>query len=803
MRAFSFISAISVILFGVLFLKNASADDDYTIKPVHFTKVKLSDRFWAPRIETNNTVTIRHCFQKCEETGRIDNFDFAAGVKKGVHSGYYFNDSDVYKVIESAAYALWVNRDPGLEAYVDGVIAKIAAAQEEDGYLYTTLTALNPDKPPPGGPQRWASVARAHELYCLGHLFEAATAYYQATGKRALLDVAIKSADLVCKVFGPGKCQEPPGHEEIEIGLVKLYRVTGDKKYLDMARFFLDVRGKPLEGRQLRGEYQQDHKPVREQDEVVGHAVRAAYLYSGMAEVAALSGDESYVGALNRLWPNLVEKKLYITGGIGATGAGESFGGVYELPNMSAYCETCSSIANVFWTQRLFLLHGEAKYLDVLERTLYNALLAGYDMDGRHFFYPNALESVGQHERSEWFECACCPPNVARLMASLPGYFYAVSGDRLYVNFFAAGEAVVEVAGREVGILQETGYPWDGSIKINVDPGETEAEFAVLVRIPGWALGRPLESDLYRYLSKESSEVTLKVNGEQVGLEIDKGFAVVDRTWRSGDLLELELPMVVRRVLAHDNVVADRGRVALERGPIVFCAEWPDNEGGHVRNLLLSDDTVLTTEFWPDLLSGVQVIEGRATAYEYRDNRRRIERRDQEFAAIPYYAWSHRGRGEMAVWLAREEAAVHPLNEPTLASTSKVTASFGQNPESVNDQLEPEASSDEGVPFFHWWPHKGTAEWIQYDFPEPKEVSTVDVYWFDDTEEGECRVPASWRVLYKAGEEWLPVYTTDVYGVERDRFNRVLFETVMTSAVKLEIQSQQGFAGGIHEWSIK
>ena len=386
-----------------------STQKDYPIQPVAFTEVKMTDQFWRGRMETNRAVTIRHVFDKIEETGRIDNFAIAGGLKEGEQQGIYpFDDSDVFKTIEGASYALMVNSDPELEAYLDSVITIIGAAQEEDGYLYTVRTNKADRLRRWFGDERWEKLDGSHELYNAGHLFEAAAAHYQATGKRNLLDIAVKVADMVDRTFGPGKLRKPPGHQVIEMGLAKLYRVTGEQRYLDLAKFFLDMRGKPLDGRELRGEYNQDHKPVLEQDEAVGHAVRAGYMYAGMADVAALSNDRSYVKAIDRLWGNVVGKKLYLTGGLGSRGGNEGFSGNYDLPNMSAYNETCASIANVYWNHRLFLLHGAAKYIDVMERTLYNALLSGISLQGKQFFYPNPLASVGQHERAEWFGCPCC-----------------------------------------------------------------------------------------------------------------------------------------------------------------------------------------------------------------------------------------------------------------------------------------------------------------------------------------------------------------------------------------------------------
>jgi DUF1680 family protein len=587
------------------------------------------------------------------------------------------------------------------------------------------------------------------------------------------------------------------------MGLAKLHHVTPDERYVNLAKFFLDVRGKPLAGRELWGEYNQDHKPVLQQDEAVGHAVRAAYLYAGMAEVSALTQDHGYLRAVDRLWQNVVQHKLYITGGIGAKGGGEAFGTNYELPNMSAYNETCASIANIFWSQRLFLSHGEAQYVDVLERTLYNAMLSGYALDGKTFFYPNPLASVGQHARSPWFSCACCPPNVARLMASLPGYFYGKTGNEIYVNLYAANAAEIVLQNQTVRLELETLYPWDGRIKITVSPERANSDFTLNLRIPGWAMNRPVPSELYRYLNPVTEQIALTVNGEGVSYKTDKGYARLKRVWSPGDVIELVLPMPIQRLVAHDSVRADRGRVALQRGPIVFCAEWPDQPDGHVRHLLLPDEAALQTEFRSDLLNGVQVIRGQVVAHRVGEDDLTIEKTTRDFLAIPYHTWAHRSSGEMAVWLPREESVVQPLAPPTLASLSRVSASFGRNPQAVNDQLLPESSIDHEVPFYHSWPHKETTEWIQYDFPREAEVSSAEVYWFDDTGIGECRLPRSWRILCLQGRQWLPVHTTDGFGVQKDAFNKVSFEAVRTSALRLEFQSQAQYASGVHEWRVQ
>jgi DUF1680 family protein len=474
-------------------------------------------------------------------------------------------------------------------------------------------------------------------------MYEAAIAYYQATGKRAFLDVALKNADMLVLTFGPDKRHDVPGHQEIEIGLAKLFRITGEKKYLELAKFFLDERGRPHDGGLYPEnspfaiyngrEYMQDHVPVLEQEEAVGHAVRATYMYAGMADVAALTGNEDYIKAIDGLWENVVSKKIYLTGGVGARHTSEAFGDNYELPNRSAYTETCAAVGNAFWNHRMFLLHGEARYIDVLERVLYNGLISGVSLEGDRFFYQNPLESGGGYERSPWFEVACCPGNIVRFVPSFPGYIYAKEDDCLYVNLFVQSQADLNIKGHPVQIRQETRYPWEGAVKITVDPDQ-EAAFEVLVRIPGWTRNLPIPSDLYYFLDKPEQDTKLLVNGRSYPLEMDRGFARIRRTWKARDTVELDFPMPVRRVLSHANVQDNRGKVALQRGPLVYCFEGADNNG-HALDLSLSDDSPLKTEFRSGLLGGVTVIEGEAVA-------------------IPYYAWAHRGAGEMAVWVGRK-----------------------------------------------------------------------------------------------------------------------------------------------------
>lgn len=637
---------------------------DYNVKPVPFSKVSVRDDFWTPRLETSRNVTIPYCFEQCEQTGRIRNFEKAAGLIEGKHEGIYFNDSDVYKVMEGAAYSLQVHPETMMRLYLDKLITVMNAAQWEDGYLFTFYSV--PQRQPE---KLWTNVQSIHEQYCVGHMYEAAVAHYQVTGDKSFLNIATKNADLICSTFAPGKRTDPPGHQEIEIGLCKLYRATGDEKYLNQAKFFLDQRGRkgnrgPNGDGGLYGPYSQDHKPVTEQTTALGHSVRAAYLYTGMADVASLTGNMDYIKAIDTIWKDVADTKLYITGGIGAAGGHEGFGGQFELPNMTAYCETCASIANIFWNHRMFLMHGDAKYIDVLERVLYNAALSGISMQGDRFFYPNVLESTGGHARSPWFGCACCPSNVARFIPSVPGYTYAHRDGDVYVNLFIGGEATIETGNNKVKLTQQTQYPWKGEVHIGVEPEKSET-FSVNVRIPAWAQNQCVPSDLYTFQKVVKEQAELKVNGKRISPNIQNGFARIERQWQKGDTIELNLPMPVRRIIAHNNIEADRGKAALQRGPVVFCLEWPDNEGG-VLNLVIPDDANPQARFMPDLLNGVMVITGKAQLAKRTTDGGIVPAGEKQFTAIPYYAWAHRGQGQMTVWPARElkAATLEPTEKP-------------------------------------------------------------------------------------------------------------------------------------------
>ena len=797
-----------VIFFGLNLGFVEAKQADYPVTPVSFTDVKFTDSFWQKRLETNRKVTIEYDFQKCRETGRLSNFAKAAGREQGEFEGIYFNDSDVFKVIEGAAYSLSVHADAKLEQFLDDLIDDIAGAQEDDGYLYTIRT-INPDKVQgASGKTRWSNLRSSHELYNVGHMYEASVAYYQATGKRQLLDVSIKNADLLCSLFGQGKKIDVPGHQEIEIGLVKLYRVTGHKRYLDLAKFYLDMRGRD-DKRQIYGAYCQDHKPVTEQTEAVGHAVRAGYMYSGMADVAAMTGDPGYIKALNTIWENVVHKKIYLTGGIGARHGGEAFGDNYELPNASAYNETCAAIANALWNYRMFLIEPDAKYIDVFEHTIYNGFLAGISMEGNTFFYPNPLACDGKYKfnqgslsRQHWFGCSCCPVNIVRFIPSLPGYVYATKDKNLYANMYVDSTAMVTVQGVDVEVIQKTEYPWSGKIRFTLNP-KTQGSFSLNLRIPGWARGQVFDGDLYSFGDTSSKSAAVSVNGRQIPFEVRKGYAVLSRRWDKGDVVELNLPMPVRRVLTNEKVIGNVGRAALTRGPIVYCAEGIDNSG-NISNLMLADAQQLVASYDESLLGGMTVIQGSASAWQM-DSKESLTSEMQQFKAIPYYAWNHRGAGEMAVWIANDIQTVKALPSPTLSSTSKVTASYCYPSDSVNainDQSAPANSNDHSIARLTFWSHTGTEEWVQYDFKETATVKGVSVYFFDDEPQGGCRVPASWKVYYKSGSNWKLVKIKNKATTDKDRFNTLDFEAVATDGLRIKIQLQKDYSGGILECKV-
>ena len=789
--------------------KKQTSAHGYPINPVPFTSVKVTPgTFWGQRLEASRKVTIPLAFSKCEETGRYTNFSNAAQHLKDPSKvfkvgGLAFDDTDPYKTIEGASYILQTYPDKKLVAYIDSVLDVIASAQEPDGYLYTSRTQ-NPKEPHEwAGDTRWSKEEDlSHELYNLGHMVEGAIAHYQATGSRKFLDIAIRYADVVCKEVGPnpGQACVVPGHQIAEMALAKLYLVTGDKKYLDEAKFFLDYRGKTT----IVHDYSQAHKPVVEQDEAVGHAVRAAYMYAGMADVAALTGDQDYVKAIDAIWDNIVTKKLYITGGIGATSNGEAFGKNYELPNLSAYCETCAAIGNVYVNYRLFLLHGDSKYYDVLERTLYNGLISGVSLEGNGFFYPNPLESMGQHQRQAWFGCACCPSNICRFIPSLPGYIYAVKGHDVYLNLFLSNSATLDVAGKKVALTQTTNYPWEGETKVVIDKN-TVGDFNLKVRIPGWLRNKVVPSDLYQYTDGKRLGYSFIINGITVPLLISPdGYINIERRWKKGDELIICFDMEPRTVRANNKVAADRGMISVERGPLVYCAEHPDNNFD-IMGALINQNPQFRLGKSEIAGTPIQTLITDAQTLNF-NKQGKLQASDQTLTLIPYYAWCHRGSGKMRVWLPQDLNATNPSQPATLASESKVSSSTERMPalSAINDRLVPKDENDRSVPYTHWWPKNGTTEWLGYEFPAESTVQSATVYWYDDGPWGGCRVPQSWRILYQDAQgQWQPVSGADDYPTEKGSACTVNFNPVKTKAMRLEIVLPDDNSAGLFEWIVK
>ncbi len=766
------------------------------LSPIPLRSIELSGGFWKTRQDINAARTVWANIEQCEKTGRIANFEqaakFLAGDKSAVNRGLLFNDSDVYKTLEGAAYILAVRPDQKLRDYCDALIKKIAAAQHPDGYINTYHTVKEPQN-------QWKNIVYNHEMYCGGHLIEAGLAYLDATGDRTLLDVGIRFADLVESKFGPAKRAAVPGHEELELALVKLWRKTGAKKYLDLATYFVEARGH-TEGRETSGDYSQDHLPIREQDQIVGHAVRAAYFYCGVTDLAAISGDEGYIQALDDVWFDLTQRKTYITGGIGPSGHNEGFTTPYDLPNDTAYAETCAGIASVMWNDRLGRLHADAKYFDSAERALYNGVLSGISLSGDRFFYVNPLLSRGNHQRPDWYECACCPPNILRLIANVGTMFYsthAAEGQKtaaVYANLYNTSIARFD----DVGLIlhQKTEYPWDGKVTLSVSSSLAGAasegmKVDLLARIPGWC-----------------KNAKIAVNGKTITPAISRGYANLGSSWRSGDEIVLEFPMPVERVQANPQVQADLGRVALQRGPVVYCLESPDNAKVDVLSLALPPGAQPKAEFRSDLLTGVTVLTGEALALPSRpeiwkgDLYRSVPAASKvAFTAIPYFAWCNRGNASMTVWIPESLG----LLSTQTASQHHYTSSFrfrDEIPDNIADGSTPKNSGDYDVPRLTFWPHKGTTEWAQVEFEKPRTVRSVEVYWFDDTGRGECRVPASWKLFYKEGDVWKEVPATS-YPVAKDQFCRVEFPAIRAGGIKLEVELQKGWSTGIIEWKVR
>ena len=860
MRKSIFLTLVVILCTQIVFSQEKTAPKNLMYNSVPFIDVKFQDSFWAPRLKTNREISIPHNYKWCEDTGRFTNFAKAAKLKDGQFEGIYFNDSDVYKLLEGTAYSLADHPDPALKKRADDLIEWIKAAQEANGYLNTYYTLKEPNN-------KWANTRVMHELYCAGHLTEAAVAYNQATGDKELLGIAEKFIGLIGNTFGKeqGMKVEVPGHEEIELALVKLYKLTGEKKYLDLAEFFVDVRGdQNVRTDKLQGEYSQDHKPVREQDEIMGHAVRAMYLYAGVADVASYSGDEKLVEAMDVLWNDVVNKKMYITGGIGARHEGEAFGNAFELPNQSAYCETCAAIGLVFWAHRLNMMHGDARYADVVERAIYNGVLSGIGMDGKSFFYVNPLASSGGHHRQPFFDCACCPTNVVRFVPSLPGYQYAIRGEHkttvirpnpnrsilrqvfggsvkeetkdgvltitqndiiiesgleggnneVLVNQYVAGKSEVKLATGEYEIEQKTNYPWDGNVEISFKcTKKLESDlptYTVAFRNPGWNTVS-LNYSITTSKGKTREILTTGNGGNYFTVQFPAGESFT---------INIRMDMTPRRIVANPYVAANRGRVAIQRGPLVYCFEQCDNSIG-VDKIVLAKDADFRYEFKPDLLGGVGVIKCK-----------NID--GKELTAVPYYAWDHRESGKMAVWVRQDQLTRTPItndpiwtnretNEPILYKELNVDM-IGR-PENLtfmeriipsashcwgNDSVEaivaditPKNSNDGSNPRMTFWPHKGSSEWVLYTFEKPEKVSSCSVYWFDDEPTGGCRIPKSWKISYLKGDDWVPVETQSEYSVVKNQYHEIKFTPVETTALRINVELQKDFSGGILSWKVK
>jgi len=619
------------------------------IQPVNFSQVKIHDNFWEPVIKKVSDITIPVCIEQTEvKTPRIRNFEKVAAGKGEKHEGIYYDDSDVYKALEAIAYSLNNTPNAALEGKADEWIDKIAAAQLPDGYLNTYYTLGRLD-------QRWTDMEK-HETYNAGHLIEAAVAYYNATGKRKLLDVAIRVADNINDTFREKNVHWVSGHEEIELALVKLYHTTGNKKYLDLADWFLQQRGHGygkgvIWDKWKSPEYCQDKVPVKDQKEITGHAVRAMYLYTGAADVGAAQKDNDYMNAMKSVWEDVVFRNMYITGGIGSSGSNEGFSKDYDLPNESAYCETCASVGMVFWNQRMNLLTGDAKYVDVLERSLYNGALDGLSLSGDRFFYGNPLASSGNYSRSEWFGTACCPSNISRLVESVGNYIYAKSDHAIWINLFVGSTAIIPVQNKDIVIIQETNYPWNGNIQVKISP-EKQTKFDLHIRVPGWARNQPVPGNTYTFIDSNDSTCVISVNGVPENYQLVKGYAVIERNWKKGDEIKIHLPMPVRRIKAIDQIESDRNSVALQRGPLVYCFEHSDM-GKQNMNFILPDTADIHAECNPGLLDGVVVLKTNVPALSVSDNGLSVSAKNLPVMAIPYYSWANRGEGSMKVWVPR------------------------------------------------------------------------------------------------------------------------------------------------------
>jgi len=774
----NFLAGIAGTGLSVLYPMQALSQDihrkmDYEVSPIPLSDVEISDAFWSPRILTTRTVTLPYLLQHSTATGRATDG----------------------RLIEASAYFLAKNPDPVLQRQVESLFDSTIQAMRSREHV-------------------WSSKGDG-SFFAAAHFFEGAVAYYQATGNRKLLDVAIEVANDLYSTFGPGKRYDISNHEGIELALVKLYRATGDYRYVTLAKFIVDVRGTRDGGRELSGFYAQDDRPIKTQTRAIGHCVRATYLYNAVADLAALTNDAGYNEASRRIWQDATSKRTYLTGGIGSYRQHENFGDDYDLPNLSCWNEICAAVGNILWNHRMFLLTQDAQYIDVMERILYNGMLAGVSLSGDRFLYQTPLKTTEAFERQPWFGPNCCPPNITRLVAQMGSLIYAVNSDNIYVNLFIGSHARSKVKDIPVVLEQQTEYPLDGKVRIKISPKEM-TRFSVNVRIPGWAQNRPMPGTLYRYETAEPGNFTITVNGKQTPYTSHKGYARIEREWTAGDSIEVTYPMSIKMVRAHDLVADNKGMVALERGPLVFCAEAIDNKGS-ISDLIVDHRAKLTFSPTKDALNGIGKIQGTGSRSHRGEDGISVMERPDNFIAIPFYAFGNRGKSEMSVWLPSNssKAVLHPVR--TLAATSKASSSCGDGTVADNypdhkpptvarrmypssqdgsgsiraiaDQVEPINSEDGSGMYLRLRPQSGDQAWVQYDFPAEAKVSSVAVYWKDDKQF--CVLPSSWRLLYKTDSTWKPVQAVNGFPINRDQYVEVRFNPVVASGLRIEIQLQK------------
>jgi len=782
------------------------------LKPVAIQQVTIEDEFWSPKRKIWREVTIPDVLAKFEKDGAVRNFDRVRDGEKGDHAGPPFLDGLFYETMRGISDFLAVKADSALEKRIDGYVEHIAAAQakDSDGYLNTWTTLLEPN-------HRWGlnggNDIIQHDIYNAGALIEAGVHYYRATGKTRLLEIAARLANHMCDVMGPPPRKNiVPGHALSEEATADLYRLFREKpelkkempfpvdenRYLKLAEFWIEYRGNhhgrgPWVG--FENSYTQDHLSVMQQPTIEGHAVRATLMCAGLSSLAAINGRDDYRAAAERLWRNMTNRRMYITGGVGATAEGEAFAADYILPN-DGYLESCAAVGSAFFSRNMNLLCGEARYADELERVLYNGALCAVSLKGDTYYYQNPLEVRQKSERWTWHGCPCCPPMFLKLMGAMPGYVFAVGSKEIAINLYVGCTATIEMAGTKIEFQQRTRYPWDGNVSIALKCDKPTA-FDLCLRVPGWCEGASRVDDLYTAVGRPAQGAfVVKVNGNRVDqVDVVRGYVRLPGVWKNGDTIELAMDMPVWRILANPAVKADVGRVAIMRGPVVYCLE-STSEFDDIRNCFVGDNVSWKAELCKDLLGGVVTLSGAASAAFLEEPRIR----PASLTLTPYYANANRGTMRMMVWIPRTGEVCHPAGSIEAAASHCCP---GDSVDAMHDRSNPKNSADEGIPRFTWWDHRGTSEWVQYSFARPRRISAVEVYWWDETKlQRHCRVPQSWRVLYKDGDGWKPVANASGYGTKPDQYSRTTFLPVETSAIRIEAQLQKDWSGGILQWRL-